>query len=154
MKTVKEKIRKSGIFSGEPFLKNRNNLIRILQAFLTFFILNSIAFADIDDEKSNLSDLFFQIPDAIDRIEGDRCFLKLEKLEFVDGAVYVRDERGNLTTLPMICFTQSGAFTLTGSSPRPSSIWICHTCGWRHDYQPTICERANCGSRDFIVRYR
>lgn len=128
--------------------------MRFIQHLLLSLALNGIAFANIDEMKSDLSDLYQQFPTAIDHIEGDRCFLKSEKVVMLEGQAYIENESGNLLSLPMICFSKTGIFIPMGSRPsQPTPIWICRKCTLVHYYQPSVCERIGCGGTNFIVRY-
>lgn len=124
-----------------------------------FLIKNLFTLAVAHISLANeVNDDFFtiskQIPQAIDHVEGDRCFIKPDKIVLLEGEVYVVNDGGGLVSFPMVCFSRSGAYLPLSASPRPSPIWICSKCTLAHYYPPTICERRGCEGVHFIVRYR
>jgi hypothetical protein len=154
MQRVGMKIRASAILRANFFLKARGNGMLFIQNLLFFLALNCIVFGHIDEMKIDLLQLQYQIPEAINRIEEDRCFLHSEKVILLEGQAYVETKCGNLVVLPMICFSQSGIFVPMGCQPsQPKPIWICRKCTLVHYYQPSVCERIGCGGTSFIVRY-
>jgi len=121
----------------------------------TLLLINSIAFANIDEMKIDFALLQEQIPNAIERIEEDRCFIQPAKVHLCEGLAFVDDEKGNLVSFPMICITPRGIYLPMGSKPSQArAVWFCKKCTLEHHYQPQVCERLGCGGTDFIVRYR
>jgi hypothetical protein len=117
--------------------------------------MHSIVLGNIQKANDEYFDICEQIPHAIERVDGDRCYVKPEKLVLLDGAVYVADESKRLVSFPIVCFSEEGVYLpMASRAPQPKPMWICAKCTWAHYYEPTICERSGCGSRDFIIRYR